>query len=1133
MAYGPRDHPEGREALVSVAQAAALLGVHPNTVRSWSDAGRLPAYRINARGDRRYRSGDVQRLLAEGTGPEEPPLLERRPDAELAVLARLTGPGSSANATAVCRTAVEALRSHLRIARVAAYLTREGGDGLLHLETHAGYQVSPPDTLDPARADQAEDGSPMADIVVGPLRRQLALRAGGELVGALVLEDDPAGPMAGVALAFLRIVATAVAANVVTARAMARAKREVTRSRALRHVAQELAGQLDLSMVLDDIVDRTRTLFDADKAGLWLVEEGEFPFHVAAVRGLGEDFLATTRRLTWDSASVGVQATRERRSIVVRSADSRTGVGALQDNYVREGIKTACLVPLVSHDQSLGVIGLYHTRDREWPDDELALAQSFANQAAVAISNARLYRSVADQAARIRSIQDLSSRLNRLTDVQAIADAIVSEASTLAAYHDIRVYVVNWDEGFCEPIAYTDRLLGEGDFHERLKVAVGEGSFTGWVAEHGEPLLINDALNDMRGHTIEGTDDIEESMLVVPMLFEGRAVGVVALSKLGKDQFSNDDLQTMLIFAGYAAQAIANASAYEQMELQSTELARQLQSQRRLLEINERLLSTLDQQDVLDTIADGLRSVVHYDNLSIYRADYQNRVMVPVLTRERHAEQVMRYLAPFGRGLMGWAVEHAEPVLANDALNDPRAMQIPGTPPDPEALAIVPLVSDGEVIGCMNISRIGGEENYFSDQDFELIKLFAGQASIALRNADTHHAVSERADTDALTGLGNHGSFQRRLGELASEFAAERTTGRGKKAGAKQRPISLLMMDLDAFKGYNDRLGHPAGDALLHAVGTAIYGAARSDDRVYRYGGDEFALILPAVDADAAAAIGERARQAVSRLTADDPSPVTISIGVATLPGDANDKNDLIAAADVALYQGKQSGGDRVTRATEVPGEMRVLRDTLDRSARTALLRPQDAGSEAGSGHPRRGSGTPIISNPDEGVVEALLGLARSIDVRDPAGRGHVDRVAILAGRLANQLGIHAQQRTDIELAARLHALDLAGATELEAIRSLRPAAVLVRQHRAGMNPQEALIGSQIISVADAYDSLLGGADGKRRGRAAALAALRSAVGTRYRAEVVEALATVVAARTDGGQQRRRSDRQARERGAA
>jgi len=282
VAHAARDGSQGPEALVSVAQAAALLGVHPNTVRAWTDAGRLPAFRINARGDRRYRSGDVQRLLAEGTpeGTSEglPSPGERHVEAELAVLGRLTTGSGAANATAVCRTAVEALRSHLRVARVAAYLTREGGDGSLQLETHAGYQVSPPDTLDLASGvEHADDAPAVPDVLVGPLRRQLTLRGGGEVVGALVLEDDPGGPLAGVALAFLRTVAMAVAANVVTARSLSRAKREVTRSRALRHVAQELAGQLDLSTVLDDIVDRTRTLFDADKAGLWLVEEGEFP----------------------------------------------------------------------------------------------------------------------------------------------------------------------------------------------------------------------------------------------------------------------------------------------------------------------------------------------------------------------------------------------------------------------------------------------------------------------------------------------------------------------------------------------------------------------------------------------------------------------------------------------------------------------------------------------------------------------------------------------------------------------------------------------------------------------------------------------------------------------------------------
>ena len=113
----------------------------------------------------------------------------------------------------------------------------------------------------------------------------------------------------------------------------------------------------------------------------------------------------------------------------------------------------------------------------------------------------------------------------------------------------------------CDPIAFTREMLDgdPDDAEDLLRVEIGEG-FTGWVAEHGEPLLINDALDDERGKTIDGTEDVPESMLVVPMLYEGRALGVIVLSQLGFNRFSDDDLQTMSIFAGYAAQAMANAT---------------------------------------------------------------------------------------------------------------------------------------------------------------------------------------------------------------------------------------------------------------------------------------------------------------------------------------------------------------------------------------------------------------------------------------------------------------------------------------------------------------------------------------------------------------------------------------------
>ncbi|HEX2222248.1 MAG TPA: GAF domain-containing protein, partial [Candidatus Limnocylindria bacterium] len=684
------------DALLTVSQAATRLGVHPNTVRAWTAAGRLTAYRINDRGDRRYRASELHRLLERSApGP------------------RLSG----------------VVRAH---------------------------------------------------------------EASGQPPGA--------------------------------ADALARVQGELIRARALREVIAEMSATLDLGTVLEEVVERTRTLFGADKAGLWLLGDERHPFGaMAAGHGISAAFRAAVAKLSMDSDTIGVRALRERRPRWIRNADLVQGAGLLRETYAAEGIRTVCLVPLVVHDQPVGLLGLYHATDRSWPAEEVGLVQAFANQAAVSIQNARLYRSLAEQAARMRSIQDLSARLNRLTDVRAIAEAIVSEARTLAEYHDIRVYTVDWETRMCEPIAYTDRLLGVGDFRERLRVPVGPGSFTGTVADTAEPMLLNDALHDPRGMTIDGTDDIEESMLIVPMVYEGRAVGVIALSKLGLNQFSADDLQTMTIFAGYAAQAVANAAAYAQLERQSAELSRRLDLQRQLLAINEQLLSTLSPTEVLERIADGLFRVVNYDNLSIFRADHERRVLVPVLARERYAEEVLRHVAPFGHGLMGWAVHHAEPLLVNEALADPRAIQIPDTPEEPEAIIVVPLVAGGHVIGALNVGRVGGPEVAFSDADFELVQLFAAQAAIALRTADEHQAVRLRAETDALTGLGNHGAFQRDL---------QRTLETTRGAGADRR-VALLMMDLDRFKAYNDRHGHPAGDALLTAVARAIESAARRADRVY------------------------------------------------------------------------------------------------------------------------------------------------------------------------------------------------------------------------------------------------------------------------------------------------------------
>lgn len=343
-------------------------------------------------------------------------------------------------------------------------------------------------------------------------------------------------------------------------------------------------------------------------------------------------------------------------------------------------------------------------------------------------------------------------------------------------------------------------------------------------------------------------------------------------------------------------------------------------SQMQVVALNERLLATLDPQKVLNLIADSLKSVVAYDNLTIYRIDRKAGLLRPVLARDRFAALILDSTFPMDRGITGWVVTHGEPQCVNDSLRDPRMSLIPGTPAEEESMIVVPLLIDGEVGGTLNIDRMGGVEAYFEAAEYEIVQLFARQASIALQNADAHHAVSTRAETDALTGARNRGAFEEDIAVLLADPNAE--------------PVTLLMLDLDNFKAFNDRHGHPAGDTLLAAVARAINAGVRAGDRVYRYGGDEFVVLLPRTASGVEVEVAGRIRAAVAGIASIGGDRITASVGAATHPADAATRNGLVAAADAALYRAKESYRDRavptdLSVATSVGGARSIADDDL------------------------------------------------------------------------------------------------------------------------------------------------------------------------------------------------------------
>ncbi|HEY8437994.1 MAG TPA: diguanylate cyclase [Candidatus Limnocylindrales bacterium] len=665
---------------------------------------------------------------------------------------------------------------------------------------------------------------------------------------------------------------------------------------ALRRLAAEVSGRLDLETIFEDVVADAMHVFQLARIGLWLYDERRrTPFTLGAHHGLTDEVLDWVAGLCSDANVSGLRAIRTREVAVLRDALVEAA-GEARGVYARNGIRSVCFAPIIFRDEPVGLLVLYHDDVHDWTVEETALARGFADQMAAAVGNAHLLASVRSLAARLEAVEELAIRLNRTRTFEEIAKLVVEGAQRLIVHDSIRVYRADHAAGMCEPIAFAGTFRGSTNPPlESFRMRIGEG-ITGWTIAHNEAVLLGDAGSDPRDlDRLAGAE--QESIMTVPISFEDQVYGSIVVAATGHDRFDQQDVTTLTIFAGYAAQAIVNSNQLEQLDRQRGELEHQLASPRRLLEVNERLIATRDPKGILEMIADSLKTIVPYDSLTIYRCDFEAGVRRAVIARDRFADVILDYAGPIGVGITGWVVDHGEGVLANDAHLDVRSVQIPGTPFEPESMIVLPIRVAGDVVGTLNLGRMGGSEAYFSRNEFELAQLFAGQASLALENAEAHGAVTSRAEHDALTGLRNHGSFQRELGEAV--------------AGAEGAPFALLMLDLDAFKGFNDTCGHPAGDALLASVGEAMREATRTGDGLYRYGGDEFAVILPGATRVEAFEVVERIRRAVAAVPAPTGPRVTISAGVACYPDDGATKDELVAAADQSLYLAKPSSSRR------------------------------------------------------------------------------------------------------------------------------------------------------------------------------------------------------------------------------
>ncbi|MBI2471711.1 MAG: diguanylate cyclase [Planctomycetes bacterium] len=258
---------------------------------------------------------------------------------------------------------------------------------------------------------------------------------------------------------------------------------------------------------------------------------------------------------------------------------------------------------------------------------------------------------------------------------------------------------------------------------------------------------------------------------------------------------------------------------------------------------------------------------------------------------------------PKGRGLLGAVIKKGQTIRLDDATNDLRSIKLPENHPPIRTLLGVPLVTNsGTVSGGLFLANKANNER-FTLEDEEILLTISYQASVAIENARLYGQVQQLAITDGLTGLLNHKEFHRRLDDTIE--------------GSKRYhyAVSLLMIDIDNFKQFNDTYGHQVGDHVLKTVADIIQAQTRAVDVCARYGGEEFAVIIRDADASQPFILSERIRSIVYAYPIRHngiQSQLSVSIGIACLPRDAYNAEDLIKRADEALYMAKETGRNKV-----------------------------------------------------------------------------------------------------------------------------------------------------------------------------------------------------------------------------
>ena len=387
-----------------------------------------------------------------------------------------------------------------------------------------------------------------------------------------------------------------------------------------------------------------------------------------------------------------------------------------------------------------------------------------------------------------------------------------------------------------------------------------------------------------------------KSILATPVISETKELlGALVIDSLDNNAFKDEHKEILRRFSSLAAALITSARMRHFQE----RTARQFQI---FYEASQQFITAMRAEQVFAVLVSIAQQIAVYTRIIAVSFNEADSVCTVVKIRGPSADLPEGFSFPLNAGLYSYALQKQKIVNVPD-FREFRGKYYRFTPEEPgsesiRSLIVLPIMGEASrPLGLLSVEHT--EPNGYGKDMETILFTLVGNALVAFTRARLYQKMELLAITDGLTQLINHKHFQ---GQLAKEMERSRRY---------KRSMSLLILDIDHFKSFNDTYGHQVGDLVLREIAQCVKSALRTNDQAARYGGEEFAVIIPETSEQGALTTAERIRAKIeSRViqSGKDQLRVTISIGCATYPVHAADQRELIANADTALYHAKESG---------------------------------------------------------------------------------------------------------------------------------------------------------------------------------------------------------------------------------